>query len=294
VSTYEGPDGPTGEVRSSVTRPTQDLLHAVLALSSNLDLATVLRRFVQTSADLTGARFAALNVLDARGNSSTFVQVGMAPTVMEMLGRAPRATGVLGQIPAHGVLLLDDLTQHPAFGGLPKGHPPLGSFLGASVRVREQVYGQLYLASKEPGFNSQDVEVVTGLAAAAAVAIENAQLYAAGQRREHWLRAGQEITTMLLSGADEEDALERIAATAREVAEAATAVLILPGFGDAGSRRSSTATAPRTCSAPPCRSTVAPGASSRRGTACSSTRCTVTRRCSSTCCGASAPRSTRR
>jgi len=232
VTTYEGLDEQTGEVPSSVTRPTQDLLHAVLALSSNLDLATVLRRFVQTSADLTGARFAALNVLDSRGNSSTFIQVGMAPTVMEMLGRAPRSTGVLGQIPAHGVLRLDDLTQHPAFGGMPKGHPPLGSFLGASVRVREQVYGQLYLANKEPRFNSQDVEVVTALAAAAAVAIENAQLYAAGQRREHWLRAGQEITTMLLSGADEEDALERIAATAREVAEAATAVMILPGFGD--------------------------------------------------------------
>lgn len=208
-----------------------DLLNAVLSVASGLDLRGVMERFVKVSTELTNARYGAINVLDARGASTTFVQSGMPTSIAEMMSNPPHSIGVLGRIPAHGVLLLEDLTQHPAFRGFPPNHPPMGSFLGAAVRVREQVYGYLYLSEKDGGFTRADADVVVALAAAAGIAVANAQLYADAARREHWLRAGQDITTMLLSGVDEEEALEHIAATAREVSGADTAALALPGVG---------------------------------------------------------------
>ena len=210
---------------------TFELLRAVLSLGADLDLSSVLQRFVQVSAQLTEARYAAINVLDASGASTTFVQYGVSDSVASKLASSPHAVGVLGAIPDYGVLRLDDLREHPAFEGFPAGHPPMGAFLGTAVRVHEEIFGYLYLADKEPAFEATDVDVVLALAAAAAVAIQNAQLYADARARENWLRAGQEITTLVLSGADEDEALERIAAHAREIAGADSAVLILPGLG---------------------------------------------------------------
>lgn len=210
---------------------TFELLRAVLSLGADLDLSSVLQRFVQVSAQLTNARYAAINVLDASGASTTFVQYGVPETAAARLANSPHAIGVLGAIPDYGVLRLRDLREHPAFQGYPAGHPDMGSFLGTAVRVHEEIFGYLYLADKQPEFEDADVDVVLALAAAAAVAIQNAQLYADARARENWLRAGQEITTLLLSGAEEDEALERIAVHAREIAEADSAVLILPGMG---------------------------------------------------------------
>lgn len=210
---------------------TTDLLRAVLILAADLDLRSLLERFVHASTQLTGARYGAINILDERGTSTTFVQSGVDDGVMAALGHPPHAVGVLGEIPDHGVLLLSDLTRHPAFLGLPAGHPPMHSFLGSAVRVSGETYGYLYLSEKSGGFDDDDEAVVTALAAAAAVAIQNAELYAIERRRESWLTAGQRITTMLLEGADQEEVLTTIAATAREIDGADTAVLILPGVG---------------------------------------------------------------
>lgn len=210
---------------------TFELLRAVLSLGADLDLSSVLQRFVQVSAQLTNARYAAINVLDASGASTTFVQYGVPETAAARLANSPHAIGVLGAIPDYGVLRLRDLREHPAFQGYPAGHPDMGSFLGTAVRVHEEIFGYLYLADKQPEFEDADVDVVLALAAAAAVAIQNAQLYADARARENWLRAGQEITTLLLSGAEEDEALERIAVHAREIAEADSAVLVLPGMG---------------------------------------------------------------
>lgn len=210
---------------------TFELLRAVLSLGADLDLSAVLQRFVQVSAQLTSAKYAAINVLDAHGASTTFVQYGVPETAAARLANSPHAVGVLGAIPDYGVLRLDDLREHPAFQDYPDGHPDMGSFLGTAVRVHEEIFGYLYLSNKEPVFEDADVDVVLALAAAAAVAIQNAQLYADARAREDWLRAGQEITTLVLSGAEEDEALERIAGHAREIAEADTAVLILPGLG---------------------------------------------------------------
>ncbi len=218
---------PAREAASGIT----ELLDAILAVASELDLPAVLDRFVQVSARLTGARYGAINVLDSHGTSTTFVYTGIPTAVARMLATAPHAQGVLGMIPPEGVLRLDDLTQHPAFRGFPANHPPMGSFLGASVRLGKHVYGQLYLSEKQGGFTDTDEQFVVALAAAAGVAVANAQLYAEAAQREHWLRAGQDVTTMLLEGVDEEEALEHVAATAREVARADTAALALPGLG---------------------------------------------------------------
>ncbi|MBO3083928.1 GAF domain-containing protein [Cellulomonas sp. zg-ZUI188] len=203
----------------------------MLAVAGELELPVVLERFVQVSAELTGARYGAINVLDPHGTSTTFVYTGVPTAVAAALRTAPHAQGVLGQIPEVGVLRLADLREHPSFRGFPREHPPMGSFLGASVRVGPRVYGQLYLSEKDGGFTQADEDVVLALSAAAGVALANAQLYAEAEHREHWLRAGQDITTMLLEGIDEEEALDHIAATAREVAGADTAALALPGVG---------------------------------------------------------------
>ena len=110
-----------------------DLMQAILAVAGELELPSVLERFVQVSAELTGARFGAINVLDNRGASTTFVYTGVPTAIARMLSHPPHAQGVLGQIPDQGALRLTDLTKHPAFRGWPDNHPPMGSFLGAAV-----------------------------------------------------------------------------------------------------------------------------------------------------------------
>ncbi|WP_019135122.1 GAF domain-containing sensor histidine kinase [Cellulomonas massiliensis] len=208
---------------------TSQLLAAILEMAGDLDLPSLLERFVHASTSLTGARYGAINIVDEDGASLTFVQSGVDEGTVAALGHPPHAWGVLGQIPDHGVLRLEDLTQHPAFRGLPPGHPPMGSFLGAAVRVHGERYGTLYLSEKPGGFDDADEEVTLSLAAAVAVAVENAQLYAQELRRQRWLSAAQRISTMLLEGADAEDVLEAVAQAAADSGEADVAALVLPG-----------------------------------------------------------------
>jgi len=219
--------------RHTLATDTSALLGAALNLTSQLDVKEALRRFVDRAARLTDAKYAALGVLDNRGETTAFVQVGMTEEEQEILGHPPRGRGVLGAIPVDGPLILDDLTQHPDFGGFPEGHPPMHTFLGVPVRVQEKVYGRLYLAEKEGGFSGRDAEDMMSLAEAAAVAVENARLYTEARNRERWIAVSQDITTTLLEGTEEEEALEMIAARLREVAEADTALIVLPSVGHA-------------------------------------------------------------
>src|SRR5690606_5762759 len=136
---------------------TFELLRAVLSLGADLELSSVLQRFVQVSAQLTNAEYAAINVLDAQGASTTFVQYGVPQAAAKMLAHSPHAVGVLGKIPDYGVLRLTALREHPAFEGFPAGHPPMGSFLGTAVRVHEEIFGYLYLSNKQPEFEDADV-----------------------------------------------------------------------------------------------------------------------------------------
>ncbi|CAM3460750.1 GAF domain-containing sensor histidine kinase [Occultella aeris] len=207
-------------------------LDAVLSVTSHLHLDDMLANFVQAAADLTGAKYAAIGVLDAAGETETFVQHGVDP-VTEAVLEHPHGRGILAEIPTDGVLMLSDLTAHPRFQGFPEGHPMMRSFLGVPVRVADQVYGRLYLSEKAGGdFTDTDAENIRMLAAAAAIAVQNSRLYKAARTRERWLAVGQEITTALLSGLDVEDALALIARKVRKVADADTAVVVLPGLDD--------------------------------------------------------------
>jgi len=158
------------------------LLDAVLAVGSDLDSPTMLRRIVEAAVGLVDARYGALGVLDDTGlRLDQFITVGMDDAVHEGIGDLPEGLGILG------VLILDakplrlpDLREHPDSFGFPPNHPPMRSFLGVPIRVRDEVFGNLYLTDKTSGevFTDIDEELVVGLATAAGVAIENARLHA--------------------------------------------------------------------------------------------------------------------
>lgn len=207
------------------------LLQAVLDIGGDLDLATVLRRLTEAAAHLAEARFAGLGVIGEDGGFTEFIPVGFTQAQAERIGRFPHGKGVLGT-PSfeQATLRLSDLRDHPDFGGFPEGHPRMSSFLGVPIQVRGEVFGNLYLTEKENGgeFDEEDETIVTALATAAGVAIENARLYEETRLRERWLAASTEITTRLLSGADTDEVLAYMAAQAREIARADTAVVMLP------------------------------------------------------------------
>ena len=205
------------------------LSDAIIALNTELDLPVVLNRFLDVSIEHTGAKYAALNVLSAEGQSVDFYFRGMERSLWELIGRGPGAVGVLGRIPPRGTLVVDEVTEHPSFEGFPKGHPPLGSFLGTALRVRDHVFGYLYLASKEGGFTDEDEVIVRALAAAASVAIDNSTMYENVLEREKWLTASQEVTTRLLADPGDEGAIARIVESAKDLGRASAATLTLPG-----------------------------------------------------------------
>ena len=208
------------------------LLGAALDLTSRLDLPVVLQGFVEIAAEISGATYVALGVLDHLGETVLFVQHGVPPETEALLGHPPRGTGVLGEIPTHGALLLADVATHPSFGGWPANHPHMGAFLGLPLRINDQVFGRIYLADKDGGFTAEDVATMELLAKAAGVAIANSRIYGESRARERWLAVSQRITTTLLEGTDEEEVLQMIARQVREVADADTCLIVLPSLGD--------------------------------------------------------------
>jgi two-component system, NarL family, sensor histidine kinase DevS len=163
-------------------RALRQLVDAVMAIGSDLDLSAMLERIVRGAVDLVDARYGALGVLDdSRTRLAQFITVGIDDAAHATIGHLPEGHGILGLliVDAHP-LRLPDLREHPDSFGFPSHHPPMHSFLGVPVRVRDEVFGNLYLTDKTTGevFTDIDEELVVGLAAAAGVAIENARLHA--------------------------------------------------------------------------------------------------------------------
>lgn len=155
----------------------QGLAEAAAALAGELSLDAVLQATVEGARAATGARYVALGVVGQDETLSRFIYTGMDEDAVERIGHLPRGKGLLGLlIRDPRVIRTDDIASHPASYGFPPGHPPMRSFLGAPVRSRGRVYGNLYLTEKPGGFEQPDEELVVVLAAQAGAAIENAQL----------------------------------------------------------------------------------------------------------------------
>ncbi len=154
------------------------LVEAGIAITSELSLDAVLQTLVRIAAELTDARYSALGVIDRAGRElERFVTHGLDEAARDAIGDLPRGRGILGVLIADArPLRLDDLTRDPRAVGFPANHPPMHSFLGVPVMTRGVAFGNLYLAEKQPSgtFTEEDEEIVTVLAAQAAVAIENA------------------------------------------------------------------------------------------------------------------------
>lgn len=206
------------------------LLSAVISLTEDLSLETVLDRVVQSACELIGARFGALGVIGEDQSLSHFITVGIDEDEIRMIGELPKGHGVLGHlIREPRPLRLHDLGGHPMASGFPSNHPPMKTFLGVPVRVRDAVFGNLYLTEKRGGedFSDEDEDLAVALAAAAGVAIENARLFADSGRRQGWLEAGMEISGKLINtahpGAGEN--LDLVAERALDVSDSALAVI---------------------------------------------------------------------
>ncbi|MET8471782.1 GAF domain-containing sensor histidine kinase [Streptomyces sp. NPDC006422] len=217
-------------VRATQTR-VHTLLDAVLAIGSDLDLDVVLHRIVESAIHVVDCRYGALGVVGEEGGIKQFITVGIDDETIARIGHYPRGEGILGLlIRDPRPLRLPVLNDHPDSVGFPPGHPPMTTFLGTPVQVRDQVYGNLYLTEKSGGrqFDEDDEAVLRTLGAAAGVAIDNARLYDDARRRERWLTASSELTRTLLSGADPVEVLHSFTATVRELAAADLVTLAVP------------------------------------------------------------------
>jgi signal transduction histidine kinase len=207
------------------------LLEAVVSIGRELELETVLQRIVEAAMTLTDARYGALGVIGEDGQLAQFIPVGVSEEQIAAIEEWPHGRGLLGLlIKEPQTLRLTDVSEHPESYGFPPGHPPMRTFLGVPIRVRDEVFGNLYLTEKSGArpFDEQDETIINALATAAGVAVENARLYEETQRREVWLDASAKVTRVLLSGADPQDALTLVAARAREMSDAIVAAVAVP------------------------------------------------------------------
>ena len=223
------------QVRLAAVLSTRDrvhsLLEAVVAVGSNLELDLVLRQIIDAAVSLVDARYGALGVIGDAGQLAEFVTFGLDEDQIAAIDHWPEARGLLGELITNPQpLRLADMSAHPRSYGFPAGHPPMKTFLGVPVRIRDEVFGNLYLTEKRDGaeFDEEDEAVVTALAAAAGVAIENARLYDEARRQQAWLRATADTTQRLLSGAEPGEVLALMTQQAREICGADLVVLALP------------------------------------------------------------------
>jgi signal transduction histidine kinase len=213
------------------------LLEAGRSLVAELDLDLVLERLLETARELTGARYAAIGVLDERRQAlERFLTTGIDPATHAEIGDLPRGRGVLGVlIDDPRPLVLPDVSRHPRSYGFPPGHPSMSTFLGVPLMIRGEAWGNVYLTEKRDGlFDDVDIHAVTVLADWAAIAIEHANLYrstversTALERAVEGLEATTDIARVLGSETDLARVLELIVKRGRALVRARTVVLLL-------------------------------------------------------------------
>jgi len=213
--------------------PRDRALHeAAVALNSELSLDAVLQKLVETAARLTGARYAALGVIDASGAGlERFVTTGVDEEIHRAIGDLPRGRGILGVLIRDAVpLRLRHISDDPRSVGFPPNHPRMDTFLGVPVLLRGVAYGNLYLTEKEGGgeFTDEDQANVILLATHAAVAIENARLYESATTWSRQLESVNEIAAAFAQEVDLAPLLQLVAERLRDLIDARAVAVALP------------------------------------------------------------------
>ncbi|HEY5857164.1 MAG TPA: GAF domain-containing sensor histidine kinase [Aldersonia sp.] len=216
------------ELLARVEGGSEKLMAAMLAVTSELDLDVTLRAVVHSAIELVDARYGALGVRGDGHDLVEFVYEGIDEGTRNLIGPLPGGKGVLGAlIDDPRPIRIEDISRHPASVGFPPHHPPMKTFLGVPVRVRDEVFGNLYLTEKAGGrpFTVDDEILVRALAAAAGIAIENSRLYEQARTRQAWIEATRDIGTELLGGGDPSAVFELIARRAHDLTDADRTVL---------------------------------------------------------------------
>ncbi|MBF6215416.1 GAF domain-containing protein [Nocardia puris] len=218
------------DVRDNMDR----LVEAMLVVTSGLDLDDTLRSIVHTAIELVDARYGALGVRETDKNSNQlaeFVYEGIDDRTRVLIGDLPRGHGVLGLLIQEPTpIRLKTLSDHSSSVGFPPHHPPMRTFLGVPVKVRDEIFGNLYLTEKAGGqeFTEDDEVVVQALAAAAGIAIANARLYEESRVRQQWLEATRDVATELLAGGEPDEVLDLVTQRALTLTQSACTFVALP------------------------------------------------------------------
>lgn len=180
----------------------RDLLRAVQHVVGEIELSTVLRSIAEAAVHLVQAEYGALGVIDAAGNElDQFIFVGLDEGSAHAIGHLPRGHGLLGAlITEPHPIRIPEIRDDPRAAGFPAHHPPMGSFLGVPIRIRGEVFGNLYLTNRKSGqFSEEDEQLLEALASTAGFAIQNARLFEESQLRERWMSASAQLSSALLS-----------------------------------------------------------------------------------------------
>ncbi|OBF93506.1 histidine kinase [Mycobacterium sp. 852014-52450_SCH5900713] len=214
----------------------EQLLRVILEIGAGLDLDATLHRIIGAARRLASAPYGALAIRDPEGNLLSFVHEGMDADTVAKIGHLPVGKGLLSlSVMDTPALRMDDLTSHPAAVGFPEHHPPMRGFLAVPITIRGTVFGNLYLTHVEPQrtFSESDEVAARALAFAAAIAIDNAQVFERERTAAKWMEASREITTALLSSAEpHRRPLQLIAERARALTDAEQAIVLVPADPD--------------------------------------------------------------
>lgn len=236
------PDGPRSELertigelveRAQKVLATQGRLRSLLQANrivvEELELEQVLRRIAEAAVSLVDAQYGALGVIAPDGHLEQFIHVGMPADEAALIGHLPEGRGILGAvIDERRSIRLDNLGDDPRSSGFPARHPSMDGFLGVPIRVRDEVYGNLYLTNRVGGsFTEEDEELVIALAATAGIAIDNARLFDDSRRRQRWSAALAEVTSALLPGGSD-DVLGVVADRVASVIDAELVCVVVP------------------------------------------------------------------
>ncbi|MFY2861335.1 GAF domain-containing protein [Mycobacterium sp. THU-M104] len=210
----------------------EQLLRVIVEIGAGLDLDSTLSRIIAAARELTSAPYGALAIRDPDGNLLSFVHEGIDEETAARIGHLPVGKGLLSlSLMDTPALRMDDLTLHPASAGFPEHHPPMRAFLSVPITIRETLFGNLYLTHDDPArsFSESDEVAARALAFAAAVAIDNAQVFERERTAVKWMEASREITTALLSDTEpHRSPLQLIADSARALTGAERAIVLVP------------------------------------------------------------------